>query len=109
MTITIYACRAGSDVKNEDGSKKDIGIAQKISGSEEFKGVLIIAPDQRVYIGEDGPIGTYKAENTGKNDEYKKNADGSTMNKAASSTEGNWNMFMDGEKIGSFTGKLPEK
>ena len=108
MTVTIYACRTGSDVKNEDGSKKDIGIAQKISGSKDFKGVLIIAPDQRVYFDEDGPTGTYKAENSDKNDEYKKNSDGSLMSKERSDKEGNWNMFMDGKKIGSFTGKLPE-
>ena len=69
ITITIYACRSGSDIKDENGNTIDIGIAQKISGSPEFKGVMIITPDQRMYFGNE-PKGTYKAEHAGLDDEY---------------------------------------
>lgn len=100
MTVVLFSCRTGADKKNKDGSTKDTSFAQKISGSEEFKDVEIIAPDQRVYFNGDGPIGTYKAEYAGPDDEYKADA----KDHSRSDTPGNWNVFKNGELIRSYEG-----
>ncbi len=104
MTVVLYSCRTGSDVKNKDGNSIDQSVAQKISTSEEFKDVVIIAPDQRLYITEEGPVGTYEAKNAGPNDEYKRDSEGNTKSKEMSNTPGNWNVFKNGELIKSYQG-----
>ena len=100
MTVALYACRTGANQKNQDGSSKKESFAQNISRSSEFKDVEIIAPDQRVYFTDDGPIGTYKAEYAGENDEYKAGAKDHSM----SNEPGNWNVFKNGELIRSYRG-----
>ena len=100
MTVVLYSCRTGADVKDENGKSISPSFAQTISGSEEFKDVEIIAPDQRVYFNEDGPVGTYEAEYAGPNDEYKPDA----KDKSRSDTPGNWNVFKNGEKVRSYEG-----
>jgi hypothetical protein len=100
MTVVLYSCRTGAELKNKDGSKKADSFAQTISASEEFKDVEIIAPDQRVYFTEDGPVGTYEAKYAGPDDEYKADA----PDHSRSSTPGNWNVFKNGELIRSYQG-----
>ncbi len=100
MTVVLYSCRTGSDVKDKNGKSTAPSFAQTISGSEEFKDVEIIAPDQRVYMSEDGPVGTYEAEHAGPDDEYKPDA----KDKSRSDTPGNWNVFKNGELIRSYQG-----
>lgn len=104
MTVVLYSCRTGSDVKDKDGKSTSMSVAQKISASEEFKDVEIIAPDQRVYFTENGPIGSFEAQAQEKNDEYKLNSDGSRKNDKRSNTTGNWNVFKNGELIRSYQG-----
>jgi hypothetical protein len=100
MTVVLYSCRTGANEKKADGSNKADSFAQKISGSEEFKDVEVIAPDQRVYFSENGPVGTYEAEYAGANDEYKADA----KDHSRSDTPGNWNVFKNGELIRSYQG-----
>lgn len=100
MTVVLYSCRTGSDVKDKEGNTIDQSVAQKISASDEFKDVEIIAPDQRVYFTEDGPVGTYEAKYAGPNDEYKADA----PDRSRSETPGNWNVFKNGELIRSYQG-----
>ncbi len=50
MTVVLYSCRTGSDVKDKDLNSIAPSFAQTISGYDEFKDVEIIAPDQRVYF-----------------------------------------------------------
>lgn len=104
MTVVLYSCRTGSDVKDKEGNTVDQSFAQKISGSEEFKDVEIIAPDQRLYMDENGPIGTYEAKYAGPDDEYKRDDNGDVKSKARSNTPGNWNVFKNGELIRSYQG-----
>lgn len=104
MTVVLYSCRTGSDVKDKDGKTTDISVAQKISASDEFKDVEIIAPDQRVYFTENEPIGTFEAQAQEKNGEYKLNSDGSRKNDKRSNTTGNWNVYKNGELIRSYQG-----
>ena len=104
MTVVLYSCRTGADVKDENGKSTTSSLAQTISGSEEFKGVEVIAPDQRVYFNENGPVGTFEAEAQGKNDEYKLNESGTPKNKKRSDTPGNWNVYKNGELIRSYQG-----
>lgn len=100
MTIVLYSCRTGSPPKDKQGNAQGKSFAEKISESKLFKDVEIIAPDQRVYFGEDGPSGTYKAEYGGKDDEYKEGA----KNKNRSDEPGNWNVYKNGEIIRSYSG-----
>jgi RHS repeat-associated protein len=100
MTVVLYSCRTGANEKNKDGTTKDTSIAQQISGSKEFKDVEIIAPDQRMYFSNDGPVGTYEAKYAGTNDEYKADA----KDHSRSETPGNWNVFKNGELIRSYQG-----
>lgn len=104
MTVVLYSCRTGCEDKNKDGSVKNESIAQQISASEEFKGVEVIAPDQRVYFGENGPIGTYEAKYTGADDEYKRDENNQIKSKERSNTTGNWNVYKNGELIRSYQG-----
>jgi hypothetical protein len=104
MTVVLYSCRTGADVKGKDGKSVGQSVAQKISASEEFLDVEVIAPDQRVYFTEDGPIGAFEAKNAGANDEYKRDSEGNTKSKERSSTPGNWNVFKNGEKVRSYQG-----
>lgn len=100
MTVVLYSCRTGSCAKDKQGNPVNMSFAQKVSGSEIFKDVEIIAPDQRVYFGQSGPDGTYKAEYGGKDDEYKPDA----KNKQRSDQPGNWNVYKNGELIRSYQG-----
>lgn len=100
ITVVLYSCRTGADLKNKDGSKKADSFARTVSASKEFKDVEIIAPDQRVYFTGGGPIGTYKAKYAGPDDEYKANA----PNHNRSDIEGNWNVFKNGELLRSYKG-----
>jgi len=104
MTVVLYSCRTGSDVKEKDGNSKGPSFAQKISSSDEFKDVEIIAPDQRMYFNSEGPVGTYEAKYAGDNDEYKRDSNGDVKSKERSDTPGNWNVFKNGELIRSYEG-----
>lgn len=104
MTVVLYSCRTGADVKDEDGNSTKESFAQKVSASEEFKDVEIIAPDQRVYFGDDGPVGTYKAKYAGKNDEYKRDSNGDIKSKERSSETENWNVYKNGQLVRSYQG-----
>jgi RHS repeat-associated protein len=104
MTVVLYSCRTGANIKDKDGNPIGQGVAQKISASKEFQDVEIIAPDQRVYFSEDGPTGTYEAKYAGPNDEYKRDSDGNTKSKERSNTPGNWNVFKNGKLIRSYQG-----
>lgn len=100
MTIVLYSCRTGADKKDQEGKPIKVSFAQRVSASKEFKDVEIIAPDQRVYHSEDGPVGSYKAEYAGEDDEYKEDA----KNDNPSDEPGNWNVFKNGELIRSYKG-----
>jgi len=104
MTVVLYSCRTGACDKNEDGSVRNKSIAQQISGSSEFKDVEIIAPDQRMYFTDLGPVGAYEAEAQNKNDEYKVDSKGERKNDQRSNVKGNWNVFKNGELIRSYEG-----
>ena len=100
MTVILYSCRTGADVKDENGKSTAPSFAQTISGAEEFKDVEIIAPDQRVYFSENGPVGTFEAKYAGPDDNYKADA----KDHSRSETPGNWNVFKNGELIRSYQG-----
>jgi RHS repeat-associated protein len=100
MTVVLYSCRTGANVKDKDGESTKPSFAQTISGSKEFENVEVIAPDQRMYFSEDGPVGTYEAKYAGKDNEYKADA----KDHSRSETPGNWNVFKNGELIRSFQG-----
>ncbi|MDR0196152.1 MAG: hypothetical protein LBI73_13610, partial [Myroides sp.] len=102
MTIVLYSCRTGSDIKDNDGKTIKPSFAQIMSSSEEFKDVEIIAPDQRMYFSSSGPVGAFKAKYAGSNDEYKRDANGQIKGKEKSNTPGNWNVFKNGELIRSY-------
>ncbi len=104
MTVVFYSCRTGSDVKDAKGNVIDKSIAQKMSASDEFKDVTIIAPDERVYFNSEEAIGTYEAEAQSEDGEYKLNGDGSRKNDERSSREGSWRVFKNGEQVGSYEG-----
>lgn len=104
MTVVLYSCRTGSDQKDDQGNSTKESVAQQISASKEFTDVEIIAPDQRVYVSEDGVVGTYEAEYAEKNDAYKRDADGNVKSRERSDRAGNWNIFKNGKKVGSIEG-----
>jgi RHS repeat-associated protein len=99
MMIVLFSCRTGANLKNEDGSFKDISVAQKISASDEFKDVLIFAPDNYVYVDSKlGPL-VYKGENVGKDDNFIKG-----KSRKRSDTYGNWNVFYNGKLVRTYNG-----
>ncbi|WP_290863030.1 RHS repeat-associated core domain-containing protein [Flavobacterium sp.] len=105
MTVVLYSCRTGSDLKDKDGNSIAPSFAQTVSGSDEFKDVEIIAPDQRVYFTEDGPIGTFESKSQGKDDEYKRDSNGDPKNKEPNKNKpGNWNVYKNGQLIRSYQG-----
>jgi len=116
MAVVLYSCRTGCDVKDTEGNTIDMSVAQKISASEEFKDVTIIAPDERVYFTSEEVVGTYEAEAQEKNGNYIyktdengniiRDSDGNRVRKndSRSDREGSWRVFKNGEQVGSYDG-----
>ncbi len=104
MTVVLYSCRTGCDSKDSEGNVKNESMAQKISASEEFTDVEIVAPDERVYFNSEGVVGTYEAEAQDEDGEYIRNEDGSIKNDSRSDNEGSWRVFKNGEEVRSYEG-----
>lgn len=79
---------------------------QRISASEEFKDVVLIAPNQRVYMTKHGPR-TYKAKFAGPDDRYNKFDSKEKPIKTRSNVLGKWLIFKNGKVIGSYPGDYP--
>ncbi len=116
MTIVLYACRVGCDLSDKDGKFIDESLAQKLSSSEEFKGVEIIAPDERTWFNSENVLGTYQAskQHSNGNYKYKRDADGKIIRDkdgkpirkdgSRSDKTGNWKVFKNGEETKSYQG-----
>jgi hypothetical protein len=102
--IVLHSCNTGRDQK--DGSSS---FAQKISESEVFKDVTVIAPNERDYFDANGEVGTYKAKHADANGAYKTNDNGEVKSKARSETPGSWRIFKNGEQTGQYRGDWKAK
>ncbi len=92
ITIVLYSCRTA------DG---DNSFAQSLS---EYlgDGVVVIAPNQRIYCTEKGVKGVYKAKHVNANNDYLPN-----HSKERSTQLGEWLVFYKGEVIDRQKGDLP--
>src|SRR5690606_20169890 len=116
MTVVLYSCRVGCDVADKDGTITGESFAQRISASDEFKDVEIIAPDERTWFSSEEVVGTYEASKQHPNGQYKykrdadgkiiRDADGKPIRKDGSRSDkpGNWRVFKNGEEIKSYKG-----
>lgn len=109
FTVVIHSCRTGKETTDKDGNKVE-SVAQKISGSDEMKGVNIIAPDERDYFSSEGKeLGPYQTTNTDCNTGNplpgKKHEDLKRIN----DKQGNWNIFSDGSQTDQYDGDWTPK
>ena len=102
--IVLHSCNTGRDQK--DGSAS---FAEKISESEIFKDVTVIAPNERDYFNVDGEVGTYKAKYADKNGDYKRDDNGKIVGKHKSNTPGSWRIFKNGNQTGQYRGDWKPK
>jgi len=105
ITIILHSCRTGRDAK--DGSDS---FAKKISESKIFENTTIIAPNERVYINEDGEVGSYKAKYADKFGDYKFSDElGMPKKTDKSDTPGSWLIFEKGDLIDKYRGDWKPK
>lgn len=108
MTVVIHSCRTGKCTTDANNNAVD-PIAQVISGSEEFKGVTIIAPTERDYFDDSGKeIGPYVSKFTDNNSDYKPNIPREKHGQRTNE-RGKWNVFKDGKLVGSYDGNWTPK
>ena len=103
FTIVLHSCRTGRTTTDKNGNKIE-SVAEKLSGSDEMKGVTIIAPDERDGFSANGiEIGPKVTKNTDSNGEYLPNTPRSQQGRQTN-TYGNWNSFQGGDRINQQSG-----
>ncbi len=107
--IVLHSCRTGRDVVTKDGQITN-SFAKKMS--KAFKDVIFVAPDERVVV--KGPAdpkkahddGPFKFKYTDENADYISDKHGQQKDNHGQPTEerGNWNIFLNGKKVGQMPG-----